>query len=658
VVQDLIRKGWAEQQAGRSESAKSLYNQALRIDPRQPDALNLLGVLALQERDPERAAALIGKAIELQQSNPGFHANLGQAYLELRRVPEAHGAFRQAAILDPRNPQFAVGAAVCLALQGHAAQAEEQLRAVARKHPRYPLAWYNLGNVLRDAGRLPDAADSYRKTIALEPAFADAHNDLGRILHLLHRFDEAEDAYRRHLALAPDSTTGIINLASLLIDRGKPADAVQLCGSALARGAGQGARSDLQWMQGVALARQGNLTSALIAQRAAVESAPRHARALWSMGSALLHTGRTFEGLHSIARAQQAQPELPEFRQAMAGVYLASGNLQLGWREYRKRPARVAFGEKFPGVELTAGPVASVSAKKILVFREQGLGDELFFLRFAPQLKSRGAAAVTYFASPKIATLLARVTAIDLVTTDPAQWPAADLAVLAGDLPALMEALDASPYPPARAMEAGLPPAFPLLPRIFYPEIPRPLTLEARPQGTRDMRDRLSALGPPPYVGLTWRAGTAPEQQGAEWMLHKEFPLGALGAALRGTRGTLLALQRQPQEGEIGALSQSAARPVHDLTALNEDLEGMLALLGLIEEYIGVSNTNMHLRAGAGRSARVLVPRPAEWRWLTAGDESPWFPGFRVYRQRADGGWGPAFERLERDLRAAHGRHE
>lgn len=653
MVRDLIQKGWAEQQAGRWESAKNLYNQALIIEPRHGDALNLLGVLALQEHDPQRAAALIARAIEAQPSNPGFHANLGQAYLELRRVAEASEAFRQAEKLDPRNPQFAVGTAVCLALQGDATRAEERLRAVARKHPRYPLAWYNLGNVLRDAGRLADAADSYQRTIDLEPAFADAHNDLGRILHLLRRFDEAEAAYRKHLALAPDSTPGVINLASLLIDRDKLTDAAQLCQSALARGAGPAAPADLQWMLGVALSRQGKLASALTALRAAVAADPRHARALWSKGSALLHVGRTFEGLQYIARAQQAQPDLPEFRQALAGIHLASGDLELGWREYRKRPARVTFAEKFPHVELSTGPVTRLSGKKVLVFREQGLGDEIFFLRFAPQLKSRGA-SVTYFANPKIATLLARVTAIDLVTSDPHQWPAADVSVLAGDLPSLLGSLDASPYPSPRTIDARRL-TRPMLPRIFYPEVPPPLALEAHPQRMKEMRDRLSTLGPPPYVGLTWRAGTAPEQQGADWMLHKEMPLGALGAALRGMGGTLLALQRQPQPGEIAALSQAAGRPVHDLTALNDDLEDMLALLALADEYIGVSNTNIHLRAGTGLKARVMAPRPAEWRWFTGGGESPWFPGFRVYRQGADGNWSEAFRALRRDLKARYG---
>ena len=77
----------------------------------------------------------------------------------------------------------------------------------------------------------------------------------------------------------------------------------------------------------------------------------------------------------------------------------------------------------------------------------------------------------------------------------------------------------------------------------------------------------------------------------------------------------------------------------------------MLALLALIDDYVGVSNTNMHLRAGSAEPPRVLMPAPPEWRWMAQGKESPWFPGFSVYRQGYDGNWDSALRELENDLR-------
>jgi hypothetical protein len=68
----------------------------------------------------------------------------------------------------------------------------------------------------------------------------------------------------------------------------------------------------------------------------------------------------------------------------------------------------------------------------------------------------------------------------------------------------------------------------------------------------------------------------------------------------------------------------------------------MLALLSLVDDYVGVSNANTHLRAGLGGSMRVLVPFPPEWRWNLEGDRSPWFGGMRVHRQALGGGWNLA----------------
>ena len=148
-------------------------------------------------------------------------------------------------------------------------------------------------------------------------------------------------------------------------------------------------------------------------------------------------------------------------------------------------------------------------------------------------------------------------------------------------------------------------------------QIPPPLPLIPLPEWREKIRRRLSEAGPPPYLGVTWRAGTPRD----ELSLYKEAPQQRLAQLLRECPATILVLQRKPEPGEIEAFSRMLGRPAHDLSTLNEDLEQILALLSLIDEYVGVSNTNMHLRAGAGKTARVLVPAPpsgAGWRKETS----------------------------------------
>jgi hypothetical protein len=190
---------------------------------------------------------------------------------------------------------------------------------------------------------------------------------------------------------------------------------------------------------------------------------------------------------------------------------------------------------------------------------------------------------------------------------------------------------------------------------VFWPPIAPALPIPPLAARVTEIRERLASAGAPPYVGLTWKGGTPPERQrdGDSWLLYKEIGIELLGSALRNLPGTFVALQRKPEATDMETLSGHIGRKVHDFTDLNNDLEGMLAALALIDEYVGVSNTNMHLRAAAGKTARVLVPRPGEWRWMAGGASSPWFPGFSVYRQSLDGSWDAALEGLRKDLHQA-----
>jgi hypothetical protein len=154
-------------------------------------------------------------------------------------------------------------------------------------------------------------------------------------------------------------------------------------------------------------------------------------------------------------------------------------------------------------------------------------------------------------------------------------------------------------------------------------------------------------MGPRPWIGLTWRAGTPADV--VAHGLYKTVPMPRLMEIARPLEATIFALQRGLQEGELGEATAALGRPIHDLSAYNEDPEDALALMCLLDRYVGVSNTNMHLGVACGVTADVMAPFPPEWRWGLAG-ASPWFPGFRVHRQAPSGDWTEAFSSLAASL--------
>lgn len=505
--------------------------------------------------------------------------------------------------------------------RGDRARAVELYSEVLRLKPTFAKARSNLGATLLEMGRVGEAIDHLGRALADEPEFVDARVNLGAALFSAGRFAEAERELRAALALVPDDTLALNTLGNALFRQGRADEAIAAFEAALAR------EPDLAMAinnLGTAWREKGEPAKAERAFRRALSLRPDSAETWNHLGVILRDQGRHSEALAAHDRALAANSSFAPARFARSLVELGEGRFAEGFRDYLARPlseqGRVVR-DRLPG---------DLAGKRILLLPNQGLGDELFFLRFAHFLKARGA-TLAYRTGPALVALARRVAALDRVVSDGEPDPAHDLALSVGDLPHLLDVNDTADLPP-------------------------PVALAAAEEDRATVAARLARLGPPPYVGLTWRAGTR------EWnALLKTVPVAALGRALSGLPATFLALQRAPDAGEIAALSDALGVPVHDLSGLNAALPEMLALLERVEVYAGVSNTNTHLRAGTGRVAHVLVPHPPEWRWMNAGDRSPWFPRFPVYRQRTAGaergwperGWEGALAALARDV-AAH----
>ena len=609
----LLESGLRQFQQGQLEQARRAFEQALEIAPRNPDALHLLGVTALQNGDHAAAVEMLQRAVAIRPDDPAYHCNLAYGYVGLERMPEALAAFEHAARLNSNDPDLQMGIGNCLAMMGKAAEAEAVLRRLVGRLPEHPLAWFNLANTVKDQERYEEARDLYLRVTQLAPQFAEAHCNLGVALQKLDRFDEAEQAYRACLARNPGFMPARVGLASTLNTLRRYAEAEALCREVLAREPGH----ENAWLVlGRALTGQGRWSEGLRCCEQAIKEFPESSDAFGDLGHVLACLGRTGEALAAFDRAY-APGNVSSFVHFSKAIALfAVGRIAEGAAEHMDGIAHATFVEQHPEMPLARELPADLLGREVGLIGVQGIGDEIFFLRYAPRLKARGC-RISYCGSAKITGILARSAVFEHTTSNLGPLAAAHYRILVGDLPHLLVGAEASPSvlpaesPRRQAGASGLGARMPWHCRVHWPELPPPLALEPLAARVSVVARRLHELGPPPYVGLTWRAGTDPrEQRGHVRLLFKEIPLEELAAALRSVRGTLLSLQRGPRAGETEKLAALTGRPVHDLSAANEDLEEMLTLLAVLDEYVGVSSTNMHLRASAGRTARVLVPWP------------------------------------------------
>jgi Flp pilus assembly protein TadD len=412
-----------------------------------------------------------------------------------------------------------------------------------------------LGVAHAEAGELELAQAALRKALKLKPGWVDAIVNLGKVLEKQEDLQGAAKAYAHAHALSPSFPKLTVTLARVHRQLGQAEKA-----------------------------------------RALLQAAPAEPE---DLALALADCDFELEGEEAaLARLRAAVRDHPDWHlagRALGHLALCTAHWREGWRFYR---------DKAP---------EQLEGRHVVLRGEQGIGDILFFLRFAPALRERGVRMVLG-CERKLHAIVSAGEVLDEVREDTGEG------ILVGDLPLFLGSEDTPPPWPLHAPEKA----------------------------------NLEKLGPGPYLGVTWRAGTDVARR-AEFghdprVLTKAVPPRLIGAALRGWPGTVFVLQRSTRAGDTAEFAAGFGGRFHDLSTLGDELPGLLAVLQALDEYVGVSNTNMHLLAGLGKTARVLVPYPGEMRWMRRPGPSPWFPGFETYRQPQSRDWQPVLDRLRADL--------
>lgn len=199
TLMDAVR----HHQGGRLDEAEKLYRRVLKAQPRHPDALHLLGVVAYQRGRNERARQLISDAITINTGDAAYHNNLGIVLLALHEPEPAAVAFRRALALNPKYAEAHNNLGNALQALRRPDEAVACYRQAAKIRPTYAEAHANHGRALRALGDLAGAVDALQQAVALQPRYVKALKDLGDVLGESGRPEEAEARYRQALGVDP-----------------------------------------------------------------------------------------------------------------------------------------------------------------------------------------------------------------------------------------------------------------------------------------------------------------------------------------------------------------------------------------------------------------------------------------------------------------------
>ncbi len=524
------------------------------------------------------------------------------------------------------DPARSLEAAIKLQEDGTLAEAEAAYRAVLKDAPNHAEALLRLGHLLRTTRRAAEALPLIERAVAAEPHRSAWQNERAVALLALHRFDDAEEALCVAIADAPDNAEAHANLANLALMRG------QFDAAAAAFRAACAAAPEIACFVdglGKALFALGQIGEAVACWRRALALDPRFAPAWRNLGDAYRAEGAFEAARAAYAEALRVSPQdgaTVRWREAM--TLLAAGDFAEGWLAYRARPA--ANGADVPRLTIPVWADEPLGDKRILVWGEQGVGDEIMFASCLPNLAA-AARHVVLVCEPRLAPLFARsFPTIEVLGTRREAVPCADLArradlwVMAGDLPARFRREEA-------AFGDG----------AAY--------LAAHPDAVARWRDRYDTLGPGLKVGLSWRGGC-----GALVKARRAVPLGPLGRVLGGGSVHLINLQYGADQALRSSLEAAHGLAIHDWPDSDPlvDLDDFAAKIAALDLVISVDNTTVHLAGALGSETWALLPKPADWRWLTGRADTPWYGTVRLFRQARPGDWAPALHALDDALEA------
>ncbi|MDP6353069.1 MAG: tetratricopeptide repeat protein [Alphaproteobacteria bacterium] len=234
TIQQTIDLARRHHGAGRLPEAESIYRQILEACPNQPVALHMLGVMAHQVKNDDRAVDLITKAVTIKPDYTLAHFNLGIVLGELGRLDEAVASYRTALTIKPDYAEVHSNLGIALVVLGRLDEAVASFRTALAIEPDYVEAHSNLGIALMKLRRLDDAVASFHEALLIKPDFAMAHSNLGLALGELGQLDEAVASHRKALAIEPDYAEAHNNLGIALGELGQSEEAVASHRKALA----------------------------------------------------------------------------------------------------------------------------------------------------------------------------------------------------------------------------------------------------------------------------------------------------------------------------------------------------------------------------------------------------------------------------------------
>jgi tetratricopeptide (TPR) repeat protein len=503
---------------------------------------------------------------------------------------------------------------------GNLQQAENLYKEILENQPDNIDALYFLGVILQHKKDYDSAISSYRKTLHLNPHNPDVYYNLGLIFQDKAEADEAIKCYRQAIKLKPNFADVYYNLGLIFQDNAEADNAIANYKIFLQFNSKD---ADAYLNLGHAYQMKGQLDEAITYFQKAIQFNTDLPEAYCNLGSAFRDKVQPEVAIPYYQKAIQLYPDFADAHWGLARSLLLAGNFNQGWKEYEwrwKSTDYLKYSCFHRPVNFTQ-PIlngSDIAGHTVLIYAEQGLGDEIQFVRYAPLVAQHGAKVIIE-CHKELSTLLQPIESVKHVIVQGEPLPDFDVQCPLLTLPLVFNTTLENI--PAK------------VPYIFVNPVLR--------QG---WKDKIQQDNSKMKVGLVWNGNPKNKND-----MNRSIPFSKISQFIHCSDITFYSLQKG------NAAEQSRNRPLGmKLVDLSEEINNFSDTAAIIENLdltISVDTSVAHLAGALGKPIWTLIPFAPDWRWMLNREDSPWYPTMRLFRQLSPGDWESVIFRVKDELR-------
>ena len=539
---------------------------------------NIIAVANARLGNFDKAIENFRKILDINSQDALVYYNIGNIYREKNDYTSEIDCYRKALLIQPNHVQSYNNMGNAFKAKGDLTTAIEKYKKAIKIKLNFAEAHYNLGVALQEKGDISAAIKSYKQACKFKHNYVKAYFNMGNALKDQGDLNAAIYSFKEAINIKPDYAEAYNNLGICFSD---------IC----------------------------DLDSAINNYNQAIKINPRYAEAYLNLGNSFKDLGYLDAALNSFQKAIEIKPDYVDANFNESLLYLYKNFFENGWTQYEWRLKKESPDNM--QLQSTKPKWHSFDKNRVLLWAEQGVGDEIMFASIIPDLH-RYCTRLIVQIDKRLIPLFERSFPEDIVF-----WPSNEM-VPEGEYD-------------AHIPMGSLPLHFRQTIDCFKPTSNGWLT--ACDKKAKRLRRKIVSNDSETLIGISWHS-TKP-RSGAE---KKVIALSQIARKLQAPKVKLVSLQYGDVDNEIEKLQKKYNIEIIQISEVDNkaDLDGLASLIMACDSVVSISNSTAHLAGALGKEVQVLLAFSCDWRWGESGNRSYWYRSALLNRQIKIDDWDSA----------------